>query len=125
MSRKPPKDERVRVQHMLDAAKKAQEFLVGRTRDDLSTNDMLALALVRLLEIIGEAAKNVPTEIREAFPQIPWSLVARTRDRLAHGYFDINLDRVWEMVSNDLPPLIKALEAIPLLSDPSNIIPKP
>ena len=125
MSRKPPKDERVRVQHMLDAAKKAQEFLVGRTRDDLSTNDMLALALVRLLEIIGEAAKNVPTEIREAFPQIPWSLVARTRDRLAHGYFAINLDRVWEMVSNDLPPLIKALEAIPLLSDPSNIIPKP
>ena len=125
MSRKPPKDERVRVQHMLDAAKKAQEFLVGRTRDDLSTNDMLALALVRLLEIIGEAAKNVPTEIREAFPQIPWSLVARTRDRLAHGYFDINLDRVWEMVSNDLPPLIKALEAIPLLSDPSNTIPKP
>lgn len=125
MSRKPPKDERVRVQHMLDAAKKAQEFLVGRTRDDLDTNDMLALALVRLLEIIGEAAKNVPTKIREASPQIPWSLVARTRDRLAHGYFDINLDRVWEMVSNDLPPLIKALEAIPLLSDPSNIIPKP
>ena len=90
-----------------------------------SVEHMLALALVRLLEIIGEAAKNVPTKIREASPQIPWSLVARTRDRLAHGYFDINLDRVWEMVSNDLPPLIKALEAIPLLSDPSNIIPKP
>ena len=58
MSRKPPKDERVRVQHMLDAAKKAQEFLAGRTRDDLNTNDMLALALVRLLEIIGEADRK-------------------------------------------------------------------
>ena len=124
MSRKPPKDERVRIKHMLDAARKAQEFVAGRTRDDLDTNDMLALALVRLLEIIGEAAKNVPPEIQESSPQIPWSLVARTRDRLAHGYFDINLDRVWEMVTNDLPPLIKALEAIPLLDDLSDITPK-
>jgi uncharacterized protein with HEPN domain len=129
MNRKQPKDEQIRVRHMLDAARKAQEFLLGRTRDDLDTNDMLALALVRLLEIIGEAAKNVPPEIREACPQIPWSLVARTRDRLAHGYFDINLDRVWEMVASDLPPLIKALEAIPLetiplLDDLSSSTPK-
>ena len=121
VSSKPPKDERVRVLQMRYAARKAQEFLSGRTREGLDTNEMLALAMVRLLEIISEAAKNVPPEIREAHSQISWSLVARTREPLAHGYFDISLDRVWEMVTNDLPPLIKELEAIPLLGDPPNM----
>ena len=114
MMRKLPKDERIRIRHMLDAAHKALEFTQGRTRSDLDTDEMLSLALVRLLEIIGEAAKNVPPEIRDAHTQIPWSLIARTRDRLAHGYFDIDLDRVWEIITNDLPPLTQAIGFISL-----------
>lgn len=107
-----PKDERVRIRHMHDAALEAQGFMRGRTRADLDTDRMLALAVVRLLEIIGEAAKNVPPDIRDATPQLPWSQIARMRDHLAHGYFDVNLDRVWEVVSNDLPLLVAALEGV-------------
>lgn len=112
MPKKPAKDERVRVLHMLDAARKVREFMQGKTRADLDTNEMLALAIVRLLEIIGEAAKHVPQDIKDATPQLPWSLIARMRDRLAHGYFGVSLDRVWEVITNDLPPLISILEGL-------------
>jgi uncharacterized protein with HEPN domain len=119
MPHKPPKDERVRVRHMLDAARKALAFTQGRRRADLDVDEMRALALVRLLEIIGEAAKAVPQDIRDAAPQVPWSQIARTRDRLIHGYFNINLDTVWDIITNYLPPLVEALEVIPLPQEPA------
>ncbi len=71
----------------------------------------LALALTRLVEIIGEAAKNVSPETRATLPQIPWRAIAGTRDRLVHAYFDVDLERLWQIVAVDLPPLVAALEA--------------
>ena len=68
---------------------------------------MLMLAPTRLLEIIGEAAKNVFEPTRALAPAIPWREIAGTRDRIAHGYFDINLDIVWEILSIDLPKLLR------------------
>ena len=70
------------------------------------------MSLVRLLEIIGEAAKGITAEFRQEHSELPWRSMVGMRDRLIHGYFDINLDIVWKTVINDLPPLINKLEKI-------------
>lgn len=101
-----------RLYDMLDAARKALVFAEGRTRQDLDSNEMLALALVRLLEVIGEAARFVPNEVKIDHPEIKWREIAATRNRLIHGYFSVDLDIVWSIVRNDLPPLVKQLEEI-------------
>ena len=102
----------VRHHHMLDAARKAVAFTQGRARADLDADEVLALALVRLLEILGEAAKGVSADFRRKHPRIPWTEMAGTRDRLIHGYFDVDFDVVWAIISSDLPPLIAALEKL-------------
>ncbi len=97
---------------MLDAARKAVQFATGRNRNDLDTDEMLALASTRLVEIIGEAAKAIPEEFRSAHPSIPWRSIAGARDKLVHGYFDVDLDVMWQILSESLPPLIAELEKI-------------
>ena len=106
------RDDATRVRHILDAARKACEFASGRKRPDLEKDEMLALSLVRLLEIIGEAAGDVSEEYRAKHADIPWKKMIGLRNRLIHGYFDIDLDIVWDTVAGDLPPLIKALEKL-------------
>ena len=105
-------DDRARLGHMLDAARKAIAFCQGRSRADLETIEMLSLSLVRLLEIIGEAAREVSSEYRIAHGGIPWKNIIGMRDRLVHGYFDINHDVVWETITHDLPPLVVELERL-------------
>ncbi len=97
---------------MLDAARKALSFAEGKRRDDLETNEVLALALVRLLEIVGEAARYVPQSIKDAYPEVPWREIAATRNRLIHGYFSVDLDILWAIIQKDLPPLVNQLETI-------------
>ncbi len=104
-------DDDVRLRYMLDAARQAVAFARGRQRPDLDRDVQLALALTRLVEIIGEAAKNVSPETESRIPQVPWRAIAGTRDRLAHAYFDVDLDRLWQIVHVDLPPLMQAIEA--------------
>lgn len=108
----PKADDMIRLRHMLDAAQKVLAFTQGRSRQDLDTDEMLALATVRLIEILGEAAKNVSPDIQATAPEIPWRQMTGTRDRLAHAYFDVNLDIIWEIVSNSLPPLVQHLEQL-------------
>ncbi|MDP2720111.1 MAG: DUF86 domain-containing protein [Dehalococcoidia bacterium] len=105
-------DDKVRLRHMLDAAHTAEEFARGRSRDELSSDRMLNLSLTRLLEILGEAAKGISRDLRNRFPEVPWNSVAGTRDVLTHDYFDVDLDIVWHIVTEDLPPLIRHLEEI-------------
>jgi uncharacterized protein with HEPN domain len=100
----------IRLRHMLDAAHKAREFTKNCKRADLDKDEKLALAVVRLLEVVGEAAKSVSEQCRQAHPSIPWRQIAGTRNRLIHGYFDVDLDIVWQIVSIDLPALISHLE---------------
>lgn len=101
-----------RVGHMLDAAREASAFVANRERDAIRGDRMLALALVKLLEIIGEAASAIPIEFRTAHPTIPWRAIIGMRNRLIHGYFDIDTDIVWDTVTRNLPPLIPALERV-------------
>jgi len=101
-----------RLAHMLAAARRATSLIEGRTREDLDSDDVLVLALTRLLEILGEAAKGVSAETRARHPNVPWSQMAATRDRLIHGYFSVDLDIIWEIIGHDLPPVIDALGAI-------------
>lgn len=107
-----PVSDAVRVRHILDAAREALAFVEGRSRADLDADHMLGLALVRLLEIIGEAARGVSGTLREAHPEVAWNKMAGMRDRLVHGYFDVNLEVVWETVTRDLPLLIAQIEKI-------------
>ncbi|MFQ5671835.1 MAG: DUF86 domain-containing protein [Nitrospinales bacterium] len=102
----------VRLQHMLDASREAVSFAHNRSREELDTDRMLALALVKSIEITGEAASRLSKECREKFPRIPWDNIVTMRNRLIHAYFDINLDVVWNTVIQDLPPLADELEKI-------------
>lgn len=100
----------VRVRHMLDAARDAIAFSTNKTRRDLDTDRMLVLSLVKSIEIIGEAASKVSKKSREQFPEIPWAVIVAMRNRLIHAYYDVDLDRVWDTITSDLPPLIFSLE---------------
>jgi uncharacterized protein with HEPN domain len=104
------KDDLIRVRHMLDAAREAESFAQNKTRSTLDVDRELVLALVKSIEIIGEAAANVTNKCCEDLPQIPWSNIVGMRNRLIHAYFDINLDILWNTVIEDLPSLIAELE---------------
>lgn len=103
------KNDLVRLHHMLDAAEEALRFTQGRTRKDLEHDRMLVLALMKDIEIIGEAACQVSEETRRALPEIPWQDIIGMRHRLVHAYFDINLDILWATVQKDLPELLTIL----------------
>ena len=79
-------EDKVRLRHMLDASKKAVEFCAGKMEADLAKDEMLTLAVVRLVEIIGEAAKNVSVDTRNSHPAIPWKEISGTRDRLIRRF---------------------------------------
>jgi len=97
---------------MLLAAREAQEFARGATLSDFRQDRTLQLAIVKAVEIVGEAASRISTETRELNPDIPWADIVGMRNRLVHGYFDINLVRVWETVEQDIPRLIQQLEGL-------------
>jgi uncharacterized protein with HEPN domain len=97
---------------MLDSIREAVSFVSQRTRTDLDRDRMLTLSLVKCIEIIGEAASKVGAETRRLQPSVPWDEIVAMRNRLIHAYFDIDLDRVWDTVTGDLPPLQAELERI-------------
>ena len=102
----------VRLRHMLDHAREAVSLVKGKMRDDLDADRLLNLALVRLVEIVGEAAARFPRERWSLYPEIPWPQIVSLRNRLIHGYDSIDFDILWEIVTRDLPSLISHLEKI-------------
>lgn len=112
-----PPDDRLRVRHILDAARKAHKYARDKTRADLDRDEVLALALVRLIETAGEAAGGLSSEFRHTYPGIPWRQLIGMRNRLIHAYFDIDLAIVLEIVKEDFPPLIAQLEPIAAADD--------
>jgi uncharacterized protein with HEPN domain len=108
----PDKSDTIRLQHMLDAGRKALAFTRGKTRNELDQDEQLVLALVRLVEIIGEAASRISRELQSHSGSISWRDIINTRNRLIHAYFDVDLDVLWQIVSSDLQLLVNELERI-------------
>lgn len=103
-------DDQIRIRHMFDAARELLSFVEGLERVAFVRNRLVVLAAIKELEIIGEAASKVSAEARIEHAEIPWQDVVGMRNRLIHGYFDIDLDRVWDTVTGDVPELAKLLE---------------
>jgi uncharacterized protein with HEPN domain len=106
-----PSPDAIRLRHMREAVASALEMADGRERLDLTVNMMLAMALARCLEILGEAAAKVTPDVRVRFPAIPFAKMVSMRNHLIHAYFDVDLDIVWTTVADDLPSLLTVLDS--------------
>ena len=104
--------DRIRIRHMLDAAKEALSFVRGQNRAALDWDRKLMLSLVLEVEIIGEAASQVSPATRKKHPTIPWQDIIAMRHRLIHAYFDVDLDILWDTIRKDVPSLVRKLEKI-------------
>ncbi len=100
------------LRHMRDHAEEAISLTSGKNRQDLDSDRLLNLSLVRLLEIVGEAANRIPLENQQQFSTIPWQQIIGLRNRLIHGYDAVDFDILWQIVTVDLPPLVKVLKQI-------------
>lgn len=102
----------ISLRHMLDHAREAVALAKGRDRKDLDSDRMLELSLVRLIEIVGEAANRVSPEFQQHHPAIPWRQARGMRNRLIHGYDAVDFDVLWDTIQIDFPQLIIALDSI-------------
>ena len=101
-----------RLGDMLDAARNTQKYVTGITGEAFVQNEILALALVKTIEIIGEAASKVSADTRQQYPEIRWRDVIGMRNKLIHNYLEIDFNVVWDVIKNDIPVLIAQLERI-------------
>lgn len=114
MSRNPAEhliDDRIRVQHMLDAARDVVRLAAGRCRDDLALDMPFRRATVNAIQEIGEAGARVSPAGRAMAPAIPWQVIVGMRNRLVHGYDQIDYEVVWLVVTEEAPSLIALIEA--------------
>jgi uncharacterized protein with HEPN domain len=103
-------DDLTRLKHIRDSAAEALSFVNNRTREDLDHDRMLSLALVRLIEIMGEAANHVSESCQAKYFQIPWRQIIGMRNRMIHAYFDVDLDIIWQVITQDLGSLLSELK---------------
>jgi uncharacterized protein with HEPN domain len=105
------RDDAIRIRHMIEAAETTQRFIAGRQRGDLDSDQMLLFALIRAVEVIGEAASKVSLETRSSVLTVPWAIIISMRNRLIHAYFDVDPDILWVTVSEEIPQLMPLLKA--------------
>lgn len=106
------RNDKLYIYDIADCCKKIEQYISGINETEFHNNQMLQDALVRNIEIIGEAAKNLSEELRENNPQIAWRDIMRMRDKIVHHYFRLNLDTVWQTVTQDIPKLKPAIDII-------------
>ncbi len=104
--------DRAYMQDIIDAARLAMSYLNGLSEEDFAHNIQVQDAVIRRIEIIGEAARRVSPETRAAHPEVPWSEMTGMRNLLIHDYDDVDAHVVWNTVRQDLPPLVAALESL-------------
>ena len=109
---KEPRDYRDHLDDIFQAARKALDFVEGTDYEDFLRDDKTVYAVVRALEIVGEAARRIPSEIRDGFPEVPWRSMAGIRDKLIHDYVSVNLEVVWKTVTEDLPLLLPQIQRV-------------
>ncbi len=100
------------LEDILDAAEKAQEFVEGTTYEAFVNDDKSVFAVIRALEIIGEATKRLSQPLRNEYPQVPWSLMAGMRDNLIHDYSDVDRQIVWRTVQEEVPEVRRQVRMI-------------
>ena len=105
-------DDLIRLSHMAEAARMAMRFCLGREQHELDSDTMLRMALLHVVQIIGEAAARVSDAGRAAAPGVEWPVIVAMRNRLVHAYFDVNTDILWKTVVISLPVLLQQLEAV-------------
>ena len=93
------------LRDIIDAVDKIEKFTEGIDSEGFYADDKTSYAVIRALEIIGEATKKVPQNIKEGYPKVPWREMAGIRDKLIHDYFGVNLEVIWRTVQEDLPTL--------------------
>ena len=105
-------EDRIRLLNMVEASQAAMRFVAGRQRADLQTDQMLLFAVIRAIEVLGEASNKVSEEVRAANPNIPWKAIVGMRNRLIHAYFDVDTDMVWETLQLEIPAVLIDLEML-------------
>ncbi len=100
------------LRDMLENAEKALSFVQGMDYDDFCSDEKAVYAVIRALEIIGEAARQIPDDIRQANPEIQWREIAAMRNKLTHEYFGVNTKVIWRTVQEDLPIIIPHIKRI-------------
>ena len=103
-------DPQATLRQMQDAARRLQTLCMGRTLNGLITDWQATAALERFIEIVGEAVKRLPLELRARYPAVPWKEIAGTRDHLSHGYDDVDHQVLWDAVQKDVPVLLATVE---------------
>jgi uncharacterized protein with HEPN domain len=106
------RDDLVTAGQMLDTVRRIRGMVRGRARADFEADDVRQLAILHLIQVLGEAASRLSAVFREAHPEIPWSRMIGMRNRLVHGYDEVDPDVVWRVAVDDVEPLLAALERI-------------
>jgi len=100
------------IEHILDSINAIEEFSRGVTKEEIIKNRLKQSAIIREIEVIGEAAKNVSKSLKSKWKKVEWSNIAGTRDKMIHHYFGVDLNIVWNIVRNDLPRLKEQMRKI-------------
>lgn len=108
----PDRDWRLRIQDILESVAKIQRYTAGMSFEEFQADEKTIDAVIRNFEIIGEAARHIPREIQECYPDLPWAEMRGMRDILIHQYFGVSLPIVWHTIQYDLPPLVRELQKI-------------
>jgi uncharacterized protein with HEPN domain len=106
------RDARLYLDDIFDAIEKIESYVEGLSFDEFKEDSKTVDAIVRNFEIIGEATKRISPEFKDKYPQIPWKMMAGTRDKLIHEYFGVNLQVLWKAVKEDLPPVKRNLKRV-------------
>jgi uncharacterized protein with HEPN domain len=105
-------DDRLFLLHIRDSLREVREFIEGESYESFSENRMVQNAVIRSFEVVGEAARRVSPEFREAHPEVPWRVMGDFRNKLIHAYFGLELEVIWKTATEDAPVLLERIERL-------------